>query len=88
MEITPKFQFVEGSFDTKEANLVLVPKEKYGEVLLCVKELGSGFNLPIGEITLYDSELFVDFKATLEDATKLGEEICRRFNEFPKDQKL
>lgn len=88
MEITPKFQYIKGSFDTKEVNLVLVPKQKHGEVLLCVKEPGSGFNLPIGEITLYDSELYVDFEATLDDATKLGEEICRRFNEFPKDKKL
>lgn len=31
---------------------------------------------------------YVDFKSTLEDATKFGEEICRRFNEFPQDKKL
>lgn len=81
-------QYVEGSFDTKEVELVLVPKEKHGEVLLCVKEPGSCFNIPVGEITLYDSELFVDFKATLCDATKFGNEVCRRFNEFPQDKKL
>lgn len=88
MEITPKFQYIKGSFDTKEVNLILVPKQKHGEVLLCVKEPGSGFNIPVGEITLYDSERNVDFKETLDEATKFGEEICRRFNEFPKEKKL
>lgn len=41
-----------------------------------------------GEMELYSSERYVDFKATLEDATKFGEEICRRFNQFPQEQKL
>lgn len=85
MEITPKIQFVSGSFDTKEVKLMLVPSDNYGKVSLCVK---SNWNIPIGEIKLYSSDRYVDFKATLEDATKFGEEICRRFNEFPQDQKL
>lgn len=88
MKITPKIQFVSGSFDTKEVKLVLIPSDNHGLVELCVKEPGSGWNIPIGEIKLYSSDRYVDFKATLEDATKLGEEICRRFNEFPKDHKL
>lgn len=88
MKITPKIRFVSGSFDTKEVSLVLIPSDKLGEVLLCVKEPGCGWNIPIGEIKLYNSDLYVDFKDTLEDATKFGNEICRRFNEFPQDQKL
>lgn len=88
MKITPKIQFVSGSFDTKEVKLVLVLSDNHGLVELCVKEPGSGWNIPIGEIKLYSSDLYVDFKATLEDATKFGEEICRRFNEFPQEQKL
>lgn len=88
MKITPKIRFVSDSFDTKEVKLVLVPSDNHGEVSLCVKEPDSGWNIPIGEIKLYSSDLYVDFKATLEDATKFGEEICRRFNEFPKEQKL
>lgn len=88
MKITPKMQFVSGSFDTKEAKLVLIPSDKHGLVELCVKEPDSGWNVPIGEIKLYSSDLYVDFKATLEDATKFGKEICRRFNEFPQNQKL
>lgn len=86
MNITPKIQFVSGSFDTKEVELVLIPSDNHGEVSLCVKD--GGWNIPIGEIKLYSSDLYVDFKATLKDATKFGEEICRRFNEFPQDQKL
>ena len=69
MKITPKIQFVSGSFDTKEAKLVLIPSDKHGLVELCVKEPDSGWNIPIGEIKLYSSDLYVDFKATLEDAT-------------------
>lgn len=88
MKITPKIQFVSGSFDTKEVELVLVPSDKHGEVSICVKEPGCGWNIPIGEIKLYSSELYVDFKETLEDATNFGNEICRRFNEFPQDKKL
>lgn len=88
MKITPKIQFVSGSFDTKEVKLVLISSDNHGLVELCVKEAGSGWNIPIGEIKLYSSDRYVDFKSTLEDATKLGEEICRRFNEFPQNQKL
>ena len=88
MKITPKIQFVSGNFDTKDVKLVLVPSDKHGEISLCVKEQGCGWNIPIGEIKLYSSELYRDFKETFEDACKLGEEICRRFNEFPNDKKL
>lgn len=88
MKITPRIRFVLGSFDTKEVKLVLVPSDKHGLVELCVKEPDGGWNIPIGEIKLYSSGRYVDFKATLEDATKFGEEICRRFNEFPTEQKL
>lgn len=88
MEITPKIKFVSGSFDTKEVSLVLVPSDNHGTIELCVKEPGCGWNIPIGEIKLYSSELYVDFKKTYDDAVKFGNEICRRFNEFPQEQKL
>lgn len=88
MEITPKIKFVSGSFDTKDVRLVLVPSDKHGEISLCVNESNSGWNIPIGEIKLYSSERYVDFKATYSDACKFGEEICRRFNEFPQEGKL
>lgn len=67
---------------------MLIPSDNLGLVELCVKEPDSGWNIPIGEIKLYSSDRYVDFKATLDDATKFGKEICRRFNEFPQDQKL
>ena len=88
MKITPKIQFVSGCFDTKKVNLVLIPSDNHGLVELCVKEPDSNWNIPIGEIKLYSSDRYVDFKATLEDATKFGKEICRRFNDFPQNQKL
>lgn len=88
MKITPKLEFVSGSFDTKDVRLVLIPSDKHGLIELAVKESSSSWNIPIGEIKLYDSERYVDFKATYEDACKFGEEICRRFNEFPNEQKL
>ena len=81
MEINPKFEFVDGGFDTKNVELVCVTSEKHGTVELCVKEPNSNWNISIGEIKLYDSELYVDFKATLNDARNLGNEICRRWNE-------
>jgi hypothetical protein len=81
MEITPKFEYVDGSFNTEEVELVCVPSDHQGHVRLCIKEPGSSWNIPIGEILLYDSERYVDFKATLADATNLGKEIARRWNE-------
>ena len=88
MKITPKIQFVSGSFDTKKVKLVLIPSDNHVLVELCVKEPDSNWNIPIVEIKLYSSDRYVDFKATLEDATKFGKEICRRFNDFPQNQKL
>ena len=85
MEITPKITHVEGNFDTKTGELVCVPSLKNGSVLLCMK---SNFNVPIAEIKIYDTERYVDFVSTFDDASKLGEEICRRFNQFPQEDKL
>ena len=65
MEIKPKFQFVEGSFDTQRVKLLCIPDDNHGRVDLCIKDPDCGWNIPIG----------------LPDATKLGEEIARRWNE-------
>ena len=81
MEITPKFEYIDGSFNTEEVELVCVPSDHRGHVSLCIKEPNSSWNIPIGEILLYDSDRYVDFKATLKDATNLGKEIARRWNE-------
>lgn len=85
MEITQKIKHVEGSFDTKTGELVCVPSKKNGTVQLCLK---SDFNLPIAEIRIYDSDRYVDFVETFDDASKLGKEICRRFNQFPQEGKI
>lgn len=87
MEITPKLRYVEGSFDTRNCKMLCIASDNHGTVELCVNEPGSNWNIPIGEIKLYNSGLYVDFKATMPDAKKLGDEISRRFNEFPEDQK-
>lgn len=81
MKITPIFRFVEGSFDTETNKMVCVASDHRGTVDLCFKEEGSYWNIPFATIELYDSELYKDFKSTFEDAKKLGEEICRRWNE-------
>lgn len=86
MEITPKFEYVEGSFDTKTNKMVCIASDHKGKIELAFKEEGSSWNIPFGEIVIYDSERYVDFKETFEDAKKLGEEICRRWNECQNKQ--
>lgn len=81
MDITPKFRFVEGSFDTKTNKMLVIASDNHGTVELCFKEVGCGWNIPFAKIELFDSGLYKDFKATMEDARKLGEEISRRWNE-------
>lgn len=81
MDITPKFKFVEGSFNTKTNRMLVIASDNHGTVELCFKEENCGWNIPFAEIKLFDSGLYKDFKATMEDAKKLGEEIARRWNE-------
>lgn len=81
MDITPKFKFVEGSFNTKTNKMLVIASDNHGTVELCFKEEDCGWNIPFAKIKLFDSGLYKDFKATMEDAQKLGEEIARRWNE-------
>lgn len=81
MIITPKFEFFQGSFDTDRVKLVCVPSDKHGRVYLCIKDPECGWNIPIGEIKLFREDTYRAFTQTLPDATKLGEEIARRWNE-------
>ena len=80
MKITPKFELVEGSFDTETNTMLCVSSEKYGEVELCFKEQDCGCNIPFAKIKLYSSGLRKDFESTFADAKRLGEEIARRWN--------
>lgn len=68
MKITPKFTFVSGSFDTDEVKMLCLPSDNHGKVDLCIKEKDCAWNIPIGGVKLHDRDLYVDFKATLEDA--------------------
>ena len=83
MNITPKLNFVSGSFDTDTCEMVCVSKWKYRTVELCIKS-SNGWNIPIGELKLYDSDLFKDADLTFDDAAALGNEIARRWNETNK----
>ena len=79
MIITPKLEYVEGNFDTKNSEMVCVPKWKYRTVELCIK--AGNWNIPMAEIKLYDSDRFKEADETFEDAKVFGEEIARRWNE-------
>lgn len=82
MKIKQKFSYIDGSFDTKDTDMVCVKSHKYKEVELCVKSnKNKGGNIPIAKIKLYSRDLYVDAKEVYEYACKLGEEIARRWNE-------
>ena len=66
MEIKPKFQFVEGSFDTQRVKLLCIPDDNHGRVDLCIKDPDCGWNIPIGQIKLFSRDLYRDFKETLQ----------------------
>lgn len=55
--------------------------EQYKQVEDMYLKAGNNWNFPIAKIQLHSKDLYVDFKATYEDAVKLGEEIARRWNE-------
>lgn len=79
MEINTKMKFVEGSFDTEKGKLICVKNKKYGSVQLCFKT--DNMNLSFANIKLHSEDLSVDADAVFEDASNLGEEIVRRWNE-------
>lgn len=81
MKIKPNFEFVSGSFDTETNKMLCIASDNHGTVELCFKEQDCGWNIPFAEIKLYDTGLYKDFKETMSDAKKLGDEIARRWNE-------
>lgn len=86
MQITPKFKFVEGSFDTETNKMLCIVDDNHGTVELCFKEKDCGWNIPFAAIKIYDSGKYVDFAETMKDAQKLGNEIARRWNESNEKQ--
>lgn len=83
MLINHRIEFVSGPFDTDTGKLVCVPQPKYGRVLLCFKER---MNIPFAEIKLHTSDRLVDANAVLDDATRLGEELAKRWNAYQPSQ--
>lgn len=83
MKITPKFDYVSGSFDTDEVWMLCQTSAIHGNVEMCIQEKVRVWNLPVAIIKQHSRDLYVDFDVTKEDATKLGNEIARRWNEFP-----
>ena len=80
MKITPKWDFVEGSFDTKEVEMVCVRSDNQGTVSLSIQEKNS-MSVGFAKIKLHSKDLYIDYKATADDAYAFGKEIARRWNE-------
>jgi hypothetical protein len=80
MKIILNQNYVKGEFDTKTMELVSIRGRKrvFGrdeiDASLCIKD---GMNLAIAEIGMGD----------MESSNILCDEIVRRFNEFPEEQK-
>ncbi len=79
MKITPKMEFVSGSWDMDTCEMVCIPSRKYASVGLALR-CGDYTSVQVAEIKLYDSDLWRDAKETFEDAKNFGEEMARRWN--------
>lgn len=78
-KIAMKCEFVDGTFDTDTGKMICVPSFKHASVDLCFKT-DNGMNVGFARIKLYGRDRFVDAQAVFEDASILGEEICKRWN--------
>jgi hypothetical protein len=76
--IQHRFDNVTGDFDMATGKLVAVKRPKYGEVMLCFAE---GWNIPFATIKLHSRDLARDADAVFDSASRLGDEIARRWNE-------
>jgi hypothetical protein len=80
MEIFPRLDGVDGTFNTDTGQLQCVPYPKYAEVLLCFAERA---NIPFARIKLHSEDRYQTALAVLPDAVQLGDEITKRWNEYP-----
>ncbi len=80
--INVKMEFVSGAFNMKTGRLVCVQSRKYTSVDLCFKE---SLNIPFASIRLHDKDRYLDAKEVYDDAVRLAEEICRRWNSFQEE---
>ena len=82
MEIKLLWKCASGTFDTKNMELVCIPARGkrvcHADELDAEIAINDGMNLVIAEI----------HTGIAETSNALCQEICRRFNEFPQDQKL
>lgn len=78
-KINHKFNFVEGPFDMTDGKIISIKSEKYCQVDLCFR---ANMHVPFAKIKLYSRDLYVDAKAVLDDADRLGKEIERRWNDY------
>lgn len=76
MKIEHKFKFVKGGFDTDKGEIGCVSNSKYNSVELCFK---ANMLIPFAEIVLYTQDYHAS--VVFEDAKKLGDEICKRWNQ-------
>lgn len=77
MEISHRFEFIDGSFDTEIGELICVGNKKYGAVDLCFK---GNMHISFAQIKLHSGNKAIDADAVFDDAMKLGNEIVRRWN--------
>ncbi|MEA8592260.1 hypothetical protein PZT57_26800 [Pseudomonas aeruginosa] len=80
MEISPRLYGVDGTFNIDTGQLKCVPYPKYAEVLLCFAERAY---IPFAKIKLHSEDRFQAAMAVLPDAVQLGDEITKRWNEYP-----
>ncbi|EMM5101777.1 hypothetical protein ACK25A_006854 [Pseudomonas aeruginosa] len=79
MEISPRLDGVDGTFNTDTGQLKCVPYPKYAEVLLCFAERA---NIPFARIKLHSEDRYQTALAVYPDAVQLGDEITKRWNEY------
>ena len=79
MEISPRLDGVDGTFNTDTGQLKCVPYPKYAEVLLCFAERA---NIPFARIKLHSEDRYQTALAVYPDAVQLGDEITKRLNEY------
>ena len=78
MNIEMDIDWVDGAFDTDTGKLKCVQSAKHAQVDLCFDT--GGIFIGFAKIVLH-KDRWVSAEKVFPDAVKLGEEICRRWNE-------
>lgn len=63
--------------ELENIQLICVKKDKYCDVHLCYKD---GFNIVFADISLHQTDRWLDKKDNYEKACELGDLIVERFN--------